>query len=152
MNGAFRPGSFAMAQDRRMTRISTARFAIGQIVRHREQAFRGLVIDVDAGAFDVRPMPGLPAVGTALEVHVDRPDRVRPVRIDEDLVIILSAAPAIAVVGRGTSATAALAPSTLRLIAGRWLSLGLLPTEENLCVHCGYRGDACPYAAPSPRI
>lgn len=31
-----------------MTRISTARFAIGQIVRHREQAFRGLVIDVDA--------------------------------------------------------------------------------------------------------
>ena len=30
-----------------MTRISTARFSIGQIVRHREQAFRGLVMDVD---------------------------------------------------------------------------------------------------------
>lgn len=30
-----------------MTRISTARFSIGQIVRHREHAFRGLVMDVD---------------------------------------------------------------------------------------------------------
>jgi heat shock protein HspQ len=31
-----------------MTRISTARFAIGQIVRHRDHAFRGLIVDVDA--------------------------------------------------------------------------------------------------------
>ena len=30
-----------------MTRIQTARFAIGQIVRHRDDAFRGVVMDVD---------------------------------------------------------------------------------------------------------
>ena len=30
-----------------MTRIQTARFAIGQVVRHRDDAFRGVVMDVD---------------------------------------------------------------------------------------------------------
>jgi heat shock protein HspQ len=30
-----------------MTRIHNARFAIGQIVRHRDDAFRGVVMDVD---------------------------------------------------------------------------------------------------------
>ena len=31
-----------------MTRIQIARFAIGQIVRHRDDAFSGVVLDVDA--------------------------------------------------------------------------------------------------------
>jgi heat shock protein HspQ len=31
-----------------MNQIHTARFAIGHIVRHRDDAFRGVVIDVDA--------------------------------------------------------------------------------------------------------
>ncbi len=31
-----------------MTQEHTAKFGLGQIVRHREQAFRGLVVDVDA--------------------------------------------------------------------------------------------------------
>jgi heat shock protein HspQ len=30
-----------------MTRIHTARFALGQIVRHRDDVFRGVVMDVD---------------------------------------------------------------------------------------------------------
>ena len=30
-----------------MTQVHTARFAIGQIVRHRDGAFRGVVMDVD---------------------------------------------------------------------------------------------------------
>jgi heat shock protein HspQ len=32
-----------------MIQIHTARFRIGQVVRHREDAFRGVVMDVDAG-------------------------------------------------------------------------------------------------------
>ncbi|MBJ7319141.1 MAG: heat shock protein HspQ [Brevundimonas sp.] len=32
-----------------MTQVHTARFAIGQIVRHRDNAFRGVVMDVDHG-------------------------------------------------------------------------------------------------------
>ena len=39
-----------------MTRIPSARFGLGQIVRHREAAFRGVVVDVDpvfaGGALD----------------------------------------------------------------------------------------------------
>jgi heat shock protein HspQ len=31
-----------------MTRSQTARFGLGQIVRHRDEAFRGIVVDVDA--------------------------------------------------------------------------------------------------------
>lgn len=30
-----------------MTRIPSARFGLGQIVRHRDAAFRGVVVDVD---------------------------------------------------------------------------------------------------------
>lgn len=30
-----------------MTQVQTARFGLGQIVRHRESAFRGVVVDVD---------------------------------------------------------------------------------------------------------
>lgn len=30
-----------------MTQVQNARFAIGQIVRHRDDAFRGVVMDVD---------------------------------------------------------------------------------------------------------
>lgn len=32
-----------------MTQIHTARFRIGQVVRHRDDAFQGVVMDVDAG-------------------------------------------------------------------------------------------------------
>ena len=32
-----------------MTRIHIARFNIGQVVRHRDDAFRGVIMDVDAG-------------------------------------------------------------------------------------------------------
>lgn len=32
----------------RMTQVHTARFGLGQIVRHRDHAFHGLVMDVDA--------------------------------------------------------------------------------------------------------
>ncbi|RZJ01110.1 MAG: heat shock protein HspQ [Brevundimonas sp.] len=39
-----------------MTRIPSARFGLGQIVRHRDAAFRGVVVDVDpvfaGGDFD----------------------------------------------------------------------------------------------------
>jgi heat shock protein HspQ len=31
-----------------MTQALTAKFSLGQIVRHREQSFRGVVVDVDA--------------------------------------------------------------------------------------------------------
>ena len=31
-----------------MTQSLTAKFGLGQIVRHREESFRGLVVDVDA--------------------------------------------------------------------------------------------------------
>ncbi|HEX8470892.1 MAG TPA: heat shock protein HspQ [Brevundimonas sp.] len=31
-----------------MTQVQTAKFGLGQIVRHREQSFRGLIVDVDA--------------------------------------------------------------------------------------------------------
>ena len=31
-----------------MTQIHTTRFSLGQIVRHRDDAFRGVVMDVDA--------------------------------------------------------------------------------------------------------
>ncbi|QQQ19420.1 heat shock protein HspQ [Brevundimonas vitis] len=30
-----------------MTQVRTARFGLGQIVRHREQAFSGVIVDVD---------------------------------------------------------------------------------------------------------
>jgi len=30
-----------------MSQVLTAKFGLGQIVRHREQAFRGLIVDVD---------------------------------------------------------------------------------------------------------
>ena len=33
---------------RSMTKVHTARFGLGQIVRHRDHAFHGLVMDVDA--------------------------------------------------------------------------------------------------------
>src|SRR5690606_38401387 len=48
MNGglAFRSG--AIVQDRTVMHAQIAKFALGQIVRHREQAFRGVVVDVDA--------------------------------------------------------------------------------------------------------
>ena len=50
---------------RNMTQVQTARFAIGQIVRHRDDAFRGVVMDVDP-AYDG------PAVDTG-PVAADQP-------------------------------------------------------------------------------
>ena len=53
-------------------------------------------------------MPGLAAVGAPLEVDVDRPDRVGAIRVGVDLVVILRAAAAIAVVVRPVAAAARL--------------------------------------------
>ncbi len=63
-----------------------------------------VMVDVDARALDRRRLPGLAAVGAALDVDVDGPDPVGAIRIDEDLVVVLRAAAAIAVVGRGVAA------------------------------------------------
>ena len=59
-----------------------------------------VMVDVDARALDRRRLPGLAAVGAALDVDVDGPDPIGAIRIDEDLVVVLRAAAAIAVVGR----------------------------------------------------
>ena len=69
------------------------------------------MIDVYAGALEVRRLPRLAAVGAPLDVDVHRPDRVRAVRVGEDLVVILRAAAAIAVVVRQGRAAA---PAELR--------------------------------------
>ena len=41
-----------------MTQTLTAKFGLGQVVRHREQSFRGVVIDVDAAYAGPRSEPG----------------------------------------------------------------------------------------------
>ena len=41
-----------------MTQPRTAHFALGQIVRHRDHAFRGLVVDVDAAYAGAPNAPG----------------------------------------------------------------------------------------------
>lgn len=41
-----------------MTRSRTAKFGLGQIVRHREDSFRGLVVDVDASYAGPAGEPG----------------------------------------------------------------------------------------------
>ncbi len=41
-----------------MTKPQTAKFGLGQIVRHREHAFRGLVVDVDAAYAGPTDQPG----------------------------------------------------------------------------------------------
>lgn len=41
-----------------MTQAQTAKFGLGQIVRHREQAFRGVVVDVDAAYAGPAGEPG----------------------------------------------------------------------------------------------
>jgi heat shock protein HspQ len=41
-----------------MTQAHTAKFGLGQIVRHREQAFRGLIVDVDASYAGPTDQPG----------------------------------------------------------------------------------------------
>jgi heat shock protein HspQ len=41
-----------------MTQEHTAKFGLGQIVRHRDQAFRGLVVDVDATYVGPANQPG----------------------------------------------------------------------------------------------
>ncbi len=41
-----------------MTHALIAKFGLGQVVRHREQAFRGLVVDVDAVYGGPRSEPG----------------------------------------------------------------------------------------------
>ena len=73
--------------------------AVGRVER------QVVMVDVDVHAvaavvLPVRALPGLAAVRAALDVHVHRVDRVGPVRIDEDLVVVLRAAAAIPVVGR----------------------------------------------------
>lgn len=41
-----------------MTQAQTAKFGLGQIVRHREEAFRGLIVDVDARYAGPADQPG----------------------------------------------------------------------------------------------
>jgi len=48
MNGALGRGSDLAVQNASMTQSSTARFRLGQAVRHRDHAFAGVVVDVDA--------------------------------------------------------------------------------------------------------
>lgn len=47
MNGAAGKGSGGESDNALMTKVPSARFGLGQIVRHRDAAFRGVVIDVD---------------------------------------------------------------------------------------------------------
>jgi heat shock protein HspQ len=48
MNGALGRGSGLAVQSASMTDVPTARFRLGQAVRHRDHAFAGVVVDVDA--------------------------------------------------------------------------------------------------------
>ncbi len=48
MNGALGLGSDATAYQGTMTHVPTARFRLGQTVRHRDHAFAGVIVDVDA--------------------------------------------------------------------------------------------------------
>ncbi|MBX9615151.1 MAG: heat shock protein HspQ [Brevundimonas sp.] len=41
-----------------MTRFTTAKFGLGQIVRHRHDSFRGVVVDVDAAYAGPAHEPG----------------------------------------------------------------------------------------------
>ena len=41
-----------------MTQLRTAKFGLGQIVRHREESFRGVVVDVDAAYAGPAEEPG----------------------------------------------------------------------------------------------
>ena len=41
-----------------MTYARTAKFGLGQIVRHRDEAFRGIVVDVDAAYAGADDAPG----------------------------------------------------------------------------------------------
>ncbi|WP_396593958.1 heat shock protein HspQ [Brevundimonas sp. R86498] len=41
-----------------MTRCHTAKFGLGQIVRHRQESFRGVVVDVDAAYAGPAHEPG----------------------------------------------------------------------------------------------
>ena len=41
-----------------MTQSLTAKFGLGQIVRHREEAFRGVIVDVDAAYAGPSDEPG----------------------------------------------------------------------------------------------
>ena len=47
MNGVIGRGSWAYGYGRDMTQSLSAKFSLGQIVRHRDDAFRGVVMDVD---------------------------------------------------------------------------------------------------------
>lgn len=47
MNGAIGLGSAGLRQCAPMTQVLTARFRLGQPVRHRDGAFAGVVVDVD---------------------------------------------------------------------------------------------------------
>src|SRR5581483_9771011 len=57
-----------------------------------------VVIDVHAEIFEPGALPEMSAVGADFHVRVDRPDRVRLVRIDEDLEVVLRIAAAVPVV------------------------------------------------------
>ena len=76
-------------------------------VRRIERQVVVINMDVETIAAVVLPVgasPRLAAVGAALHIDVHRVDRVGPVRVDEDLVVVLRAAAAVPVVdGRRSS-------------------------------------------------
>lgn len=58
MNGAEGSGSGAARYSGAMTQSRLAKFALGQIVRHRDAAFRGVIVDVDAAYAGPANEPG----------------------------------------------------------------------------------------------
>lgn len=65
MNGGAGQGSGGAVHGAPMTKVPSARFGLGQIVRHREAAFRGVVVDVD-------PVFAGPAADAG-DISVDQP-------------------------------------------------------------------------------
>jgi hypothetical protein len=86
-----------------------------------------VVIDVHAGHGDLDPR--LAAVGAAVDVGLQRPDRVRIVAVDEDLVVVAGIAAAVPVVGRRAAAAAA-SCRRIALADPRPAPTGIVGTEE----------------------
>ena len=88
--------------------VEPAVVAEQDVVAVRRIELDRVMVHVHAGALDRRRLPGLPTVGAPLDVDVHRPDPVGAIRVHENLVVVLRAAAAIAIVGRHVAATAGL--------------------------------------------
>ncbi len=69
-----------------MTQAHTAKFGLGQIVRHREESFRGVIVDVDAVYAGPANQPG--------PEHRDQPF-YRVLAMGEDMGFLVYAAEAV---------------------------------------------------------